>query len=331
MMSPACLLVSALLVSSTADPADSPSVPISAVVADVQDLMTNGPPDGVGGTYSFGRPVKGTNDQLSMATGFFSATLPVWTAPTDAVFAGASVSSMSVRTQALLPTDHVKFPSQWWDPEVYAAYVHDFGCGQMVGLYFGVGSPSDQPFHSISEINFTAMAFYRMPAGQDADWLFFLASSHAGQLGHYLPLPGFAYEFHSEQFHGAIGLPTSRLVWTPTPWLEWENTYSLLTDVRSRLTAKPTECLRLFTGFAWENQSWFRADRKHNWDQFFYYQKKAEVGVGWDVANHIRFEANSGWAFDRYFTETNSWSLSGRNRLNIESGPFVGLQAIICY
>ena len=330
-MHAAFFLLSFLELAASPEEADPVKAPLPAILVDMQDVLDNGPPDGVSASFFPRSSAQQGLHRLTIASEFAGATYPLWDDACDVVLFGASVRSFSVRTHAFLPDDHVALPSQWWDPEVWAAHVHDLGDGQLIGFIFGFGSPGDEPFESINELNISATLFYRKPMSENTDWLIFLNSSRAGQLGHFIPLPGIAYEFRSEHWRGAIGLPTSRLIWTPNDYFEWENMVSLLTDMRSRLVFKPIESLRLFGGFAWENQSWFRADRTNRRAQFFYFQKKIETGVGWDLAPCVRLEASGGWAFDRYFAEGSGWTLPSRNRIDVSNGPFVGLQAILRY
>jgi hypothetical protein len=87
----------------------------------------------------------------------------------------------------------------------------------------------------------------------------------------------------------------------------------------------------VYGGVAWTNQAWFRSDRVNRNDQFFYYEKRAEAGVVVTPTKGVSLDLAGGYAFDRYFFETQNFSLSGRNRVDVGAGAFVRFQLEIKY
>jgi hypothetical protein len=101
-----------------------------------------------------------------------------------------------------------------------------------------------------------------------------------------------------------------------------------LTTVHARAIYQPHVDWQLYLGFDWANENYARADRLNSGERFFYYEKKVLAGWQWWWSKHLAVEIAGGYAFDRYFCESNgfSFSVSGFNRVDVGSGPFVMLQ-----
>lgn len=125
---------------------------------------------------------------------------------------------------------------------------------------------------------------------------------------------------------GAVGFPFVTLNYRPENWLELDFNYAALTDILARVTLHPTERARVFASFVWTNESWLRADRQVKQDQLFRYEKRLEVGFGWSAASKLDLRLLAGYAFNRYFVENAGYSLTGINRIDLASGPFLSAQ-----
>lgn len=152
-----------------------------------------------------------------------------------------------------------------------------------------------------------------------------------GQVGQNIPVPGIAYEFHSDQLDGVIGLPFLSLTYRPTAVLQFDLNYTALTDVEARASVRVAEATRVFGGFSWESQSWLPADRPDHREQLFWYEKRAEAGLVWALREHFQLVLTGGYAFDRYFLESRGFTLTGHNHVALAPGPFVALQLEIHY
>jgi hypothetical protein len=99
-----------------------------------------------------------------------------------------------------------------------------------------------------------------------------------------------------------------------------------VTNVRARATYHLCGPLRIYTGFDWENEVYWLADRPDIHERFFYYDKRVSAGLQWGVSEHFLLDLSSGYLFDRYYSEGVSINLSNNNRINIGNGPYLGLQ-----
>jgi hypothetical protein len=231
-----------------------------------------------------------------------------------------------IDTQAILPSTAERFPDELWVFEVGGAYRHKFDNGWTGGISLNVGSASDKPFHTINEAYVHALALLRVPQGLRNAWLFSLIyesdTDFIDDLPN-IPIPGIAYHWvPSDRFNLVIGVPFSSIEYKPIEKLTLEAQYFPVRHVRARVTYELFRPLRLYVGFDWDNDHWLRAERRHNADRFFYYEKRFTGGLRFDL-RHVGVVLSGGYAFDRFYFEGQGYSDRDFNRVDIESGPFV--------
>lgn len=292
---------------------------------------SSGIPDGAGAVWEPRRPVAGQLTGLSLFTAQAGLTLPVWTSADQGIFATSSARAMYLQGGAVYPERRTPFPDELYDVQLGGAYVQQVADGQSWGLCLATGSASDRPYHTIHEATVSALAFWRSQAEADHAWLFYIVSVTNGQVGQNVPIPGVAYEFHSDTLDGVIGFPFLSLTYRPTDVLRFDLNYAAFTDVQARASVRVAEPVRLFTGFSWVSDSWLPADRPDHRLQLFWYEKRAEGGLIWSPREHFNFVLTGGYAFDRYFLEARGFTLAGRNHLSLAPGPFMAAQLEIKY
>lgn len=317
---------------STSDPGVTGRVP-KALRSALEALgASSGVPDGIGFTYLPREAVRNEPTKtMSLLNLQFGATVPVYTTETDLFFANASVRALDIRTNAILPTDHVHFPRSLWDIQAGGGYVGQLANGWSWGVALNLGTASDEPFAGLSEDTLSALVFVRVPQGERNGWLFYVLSSTVGQLGRNIPVPGVAYEYHTDTLTAVVGFPFVTINYRPIQSFQFELLYAALTEVESRVSYYFLENARIFAGFEWLNQAWFRADRQDKTDQLFLYEKRVEGGLGWLVDKRIDLRFSAGYAFDRFFVENHGLSFNGRNRTDIAPGVFATFQAEFKY
>jgi hypothetical protein len=253
-------------------------------------------------------------------------TVPLYTADHGGWYGNGAVRLLSVRTSAILPTDKVPFPRQFWDIQAGGAYLGQLANGWSWGTLLNFGSLSDRPFFTLAEFTVSALSFVRVPDGERNGWLFFVVSTTNGQIGRNIPIPGVAYESVTDHLHAVIGFPFMTIDYRPTREFQFEFAYAAITDVLARVSYHLTEPARVFIGYEWTNQSWLRAGRPHNSDQFFRYEMRAEAGFGWRTSRAIDMRVAGGYAFDRFFVENTGVSFQGRNRVDLAPGLYLTAQ-----
>jgi hypothetical protein len=287
---------------------------------------SSGVPDGAGLSWYPTVPVRGQSARMGLTNYQAGATVPVSTTDTGGWYANGAVRLLDVHTNAILPTDRVKFPGQFWDVQAGGAYLRQLDSGWSWGVTLNLGSASDHPFNDLSVLTVSALAFARKPAGERDGWLFFVVSTTNGQIGHNIPIPGVAYEYNADRLRAVVGFPFLTLDYRPTDTVQLELIYAAITDVQARASYYLTKQARVFAGYEWYNQAWLRADRFRSSDQTFLYEMRAEGGFGYRVAGRIDLRASAGYAFDRFFVENAGVGFGGRNRVDLAPGPYVAAQ-----
>jgi hypothetical protein len=113
------------------------------------------------------------------------------------------------------------------------------------------------------------------------------------------------------------------------PYENWrfELSYALITSIHARAIYQPAPWLDCYAGFDWLNESYLLVDRPEEKDRFFYYEKRASAGLQFKLPQHVTLDCSAGYAFDRYYFEGTSFSLTGStDRVDVGAGPFVAAQ-----
>ncbi len=123
-----------------------------------------------------------------------------------------------------------------------------------------------------------------------------------------------------------MGLPFSWGQWKVTEKLTVLSAYLIPRTVHAKISYELVDGLALYGGFDWQNQRWFRADRADNDDRLFYYEKKAALGLRWELIKNWTIDLQGGYGFDRFFFEGEEYDDRGDNRISLSDGFFIGVQ-----
>ena len=185
-----------------------------------------------------------------------------------------------------------------------------------------IGSASDRPFASGEE--WTADVTWAIGAPfligfinwqNNRDWL------------NGLPIPGAALRAKQGNWFTAVaGFPYSAIGWRPVKQWELAASYEFPRTIYTQIRYRPTDSLKLFAGFEWDNQRYFRHDREDRNDRLWYVEKRLVGGVRWDLSEHGFLEAFAGYAFDRFWFEGHTYEDRHDCRIDIGDGPFAGVQ-----
>ena len=280
---------------------------------------------GYGVVWYPSRPVSGQGADLGLVRQNLSAALPVWRDGGDALLMNLGVSDAHFFTDAILPDTHRPFPSDLWNVNLGLNYLHRFENGWSGGVMANFGSASDQPFHSLRDMDYGVGAFLRIPAqgGRDA-WTVGAMYSPAATLN--IPIPMVSYAWNpSEYFHMSIGLPLA-LMWRPTDELTVNLSYVPLTNVNGLVTYRLFDPVRVYGGYQLLNEAYYLADRADSQDRFFGFEQRLVVGVRWDVWQRATLDLNTGYAFDRHYGEGLNQTSSLHDRVDVAPDAFLGLK-----
>jgi hypothetical protein len=260
----------------------------------------------------------------------FAISAPIWQNDRNEWSLSANLRAEEFNTGAILPTTLQAFPDQLIDVRFGTSYRHEFDNDWIAGIGGSFGSASDQPFHSVNELTAGVNAFLRVPQGDRNAWLFTISYSTNSQVN--IPIPGVAYLWvPSDYFQAVVGFPFASVNYRPTDDLTLSLSYALLTTVHARATYRLTAPLRIYAAFDWDNENYFRVGREDVHDRFFYYEKRASVGMQYTLGPRANLDFSGGWAFDRFYFEGRSLSDDDNNRVDVDAGPYVSLKLLFHY
>ena len=283
----------------------------------------------VGAMWYPDQAVVGQPTSLGMTREFFQFSAPMWSNGDDTLVFSTHVQNTSVKTGAILPTTHNLFPSQLWNAWAGVNYFHEFDNGVIGAMIVEAGSASDKPFSALRNDSAAGTALAIIPQGDRDAWILGVQASTNSQILYGIPIPGAAYLYSpSDDFQAIIGLPYSAINYRLYDDFQLQLLYMFLTTVHTRAIYKPVDDWQVYVGFDWTNENYARADRQVSADRFFYYEKRLLAGWQWFWSRHLAIELVGGYAFDRYFVESNgfSFSLTGTNRVDVGNGPFATVQ-----
>jgi hypothetical protein len=235
--------------------------------------------------------------------------------------ASAGVRLQDFSTDAVLP-DGRPFPEELWNVTIGSTYRHRFENGWIAGGQVTVSSPSDEPFHSLDEMAFGTTVFLRLPRGERDAWLFLLNYSSTREFLPHVPFPGLAYLYNpTDRLQLTLGVPLA-LFYRPFDNVFIDVFYAPITNVRARVGVRLTRTTEVFLAYAWENESYFLADRPDDDERFFAYQQRVTAGVRVGPIYGLRLELAGGYAFDRFYFEGEGYGDRDENRIDVDSGPF---------
>jgi hypothetical protein len=267
------------------------------------------------------------NAKLQMTRFDLRGSVPVFQNDRDEWLVTGGVKLLDIDTGARLQRESSAFPGHLWDVSAGLAYRHKFENGWIAGGHFSLGSASDEPFASGDEIVVSATGFVRIPDGESNAWLFFLNYFNNRQFLPNVPIPGFGYEINAgSNFSALAGVPFTWVRWEPIERLSLEASYILPRRVRAEIGYRILESLKVYAGYAWDNERFLRHNRSDHDDRLFYFEQRVSAGVRWDILDSVWLDFSGGFAFDRFFFEGEDYGDRGNNRLNVGDSPFLMLQ-----
>jgi hypothetical protein len=269
-------------------------------------------------------PLSGQSGHLGMTKEGVAVATPMWNDNVNSVSIFASMQGENFFTNAILPNSGREFPDDLWAVHVGGTYSHHFDNGWSAGGTLSVGSASDELFHSTREMDVGGNAFLVIPQGEHNAWLFTITYSPTAELD--FPIPGVAFVWQpSDDFRMLIGLPFL-IMYRPVDQVTLDFSYVLVRNVHARATYHVTPRLGVYCGYDWSNESFFLADREDYNDRFFSYNQRISTGVQAKITSNFMLELSAGYVFDRFYFQGSSYSDRYNDRVDVDSGVFVGLQ-----
>ena len=240
------------------------------------------------------------------------------------------VGVLDIDSGAILPDDGSRLPDHLWDIRLGGQYRRRLNQDWIGGLRISLGSASNKPLDSAEEMIVSALGTLQIPQKDRNAWLFMLHYSNNRDFLPHVPIPGVAYLWQSQPtFRAVLGVPFAMVHWEPAQRWSVDASYFVPRTIRTKLQYKIVRNLNLYAGFAWQNQRYFRAERKDEDDRLFYYDKRVLAGTVWQITEHITLDVQAGFACDRFLFEGEDYDDRGDNRIEMQDGFFTGLQSRI--
>lgn len=273
------------------------------------------------------RQIRGQAHELDVLEHDLQFGAPVYMqSPHKLIFSGG-VRYHQFNTTAVFPDSGLSFPDELWNIRIGKNYFYQFSNGWTGGLNVNLGSASDQPFGDLRNYNFGAIGFVSIPVEDRDAWNLALVYMPMSQIP--FPIPSVAYQWNpSDQFSMNIGLPFE-VSYRPTEQLSFEASYMLLTTVHTQTTYRWTDAWKSYVAFDWENQSWFLDQRVSDDERLFLYEMRLVMGIQKRFRSNFTIDVTTGYVFDRYFFNGQGFEDRNQDRIDIDSGPFVALEAAL--
>ncbi|MFP4502039.1 MAG: hypothetical protein ACLFTT_13640 [Candidatus Hydrogenedentota bacterium] len=264
--------------------------------------------------------IKDTGESLGLTEYELDLRVPVWHAEGQVLFAGASVYGLDLDTDGLLAPG-IALPSDLYDVSAGLGYLRELDRGWTVAGTLRVGSASDELFDSSDEIYLQGTGLLRIPDGRNA-WIL---AFHADTRHDWPVYPGVGYQWQFESGrYLVLGLPFLVAGGPITDRLRFETSYFPIDNVRAALRYEATENITPYLTFAWNSHYFVRAGRDDDDDRLEFEDKRIAAGVAFDLGEHVRFDIEAGYAFDRWFGEGDDRSDRDDDSIDLDDAGYLG-------
>lgn len=294
----------------------------------VQDITVDYAAD-----HHFEEDTDQAGEDMSFTAHDFNLRLPISQDERHEWTFGTGLSAVDFETDVKFPDPWFRlhrdsFPDELYDVRIDTTYRHRLDNDWILGGQLAISSPSDRPFASLEEMAVMVNAALRIPQGESDAWLFFLNYSSNREFLQHIPIPGIGYQLKREKISALIGAPVTTIHVEPLEWLHLDALYFVPRTIRAEISV-PIDPIRIYGGYNWTNERYLRHDRRDEDDRLFYYEQNVKTGIEWKITDSISLDVHGGYAFNRFFFEGEEYDDRGRNRINLDDGPFVGARLVI--
>jgi hypothetical protein len=258
--------------------------------------------DSVQGSFSAMPGGRGAPDIISDS---LRGTYALWSSSADSVSLTGRAGEVQLGSLPVVLPSGVPVPEKLWNVDASAAYSHSLGERRGYGLNLGLGSASDDLFHSIHETDIRASLFYRLPSLSYNSWLFLLSYSNNRTFFNNIPLPGVAYLLHDpdHRLDAVIGFPFLSVRWRPDD--DWTLSAALAggVDLSAEAQRRLSERLGAYARVERQAQQWLRAGRADDTDRLVFEDADARLGLRTKLGRGWGLDVSAGRAFGRSFFE----------------------------
>jgi len=282
--------------------------PVAGLMAPVQ----------TSGQYSFSA-MPGANGAPDIISDSLRGAYVVWRSSADTVSFSGRAGEVQLGSQPIVLPTGVVVPSKLWNVEGGGAYFHRLGDRRGWGLNLGVGSASDDLFHTIHETEIRSSVSYQFPSARYNSWILMLSYSNNRTFFNNVPLPGAAYLWHDPDLRldAVIGFPFLSARWRPDD--DWTLSaflaggVDLSAEIQRRLDGRAAVYARVER----QPQQWLRAGRDDYSDRLVFDEEDARLGLRARLGGGLGLDLSAGRAYGRQFFEAHDALSRGVSKTNL--------------
>jgi hypothetical protein len=254
-----------------------------------------------GGLNSFGPPLpvisyEGRIDPRSNNPSFnenkVSVSVPVYRADKDTVAVSATAGMLHFDDDLSLDSGSA-VPNNLYRYEIGGQYFHQLPDQKTWGVRASVGYAGDEPSRTLQDASYSLSATYGFPAKNKNYWILMVFMANNSAFVNYVPIPGFAYIYHSSTVNGLFGFPLNSFQWSLSP--DWTYSFSLFgVNLQSEISYGTADHVQPFFGFQWNHSSYIPSYRTDSKDRLTLAEEKLGVGVRSLLGDSFLAEINGG-------------------------------------
>lgn len=184
------------------------------------------------------------------------------------------------------------------------------------------GSASDRPFKDGRDGTVGATFLQKL----NPKWMWLVNYSNNRTFLNNIPLPGFVYfQTMSKERTLILGFPFAIWITPLSKNISFRYTGLLPWSHRLRLAYVKFDQIQPYIGFEQGAQTYFDTRREERRDRTFWFERRLTGGIEGKLTQNIRYDAQSGLAFDRILYEARNFGEEKNYLINFTTAPFVSL------
>ncbi|MFA5138847.1 MAG: hypothetical protein WC728_06385 [Elusimicrobiota bacterium] len=200
----------------------------------------------------------------------------------------------------------LRVPAKLWNLQASGAFARRLGERKRWGANMGVGSASDEPFHTMRETEFRATVFGELPAWGRDSWRLLLSYSNNRSFLNNVPFPGAGYVFRDRVrgLQATVGFPFLAASYRPNE--DWRVRAFMFGPNRVSVDAARRLVSGVWTYARYERDpdQWLRSGREHRYDRLTFESQKARLGLRVSFRSGFSWDLSGGREFERRFFES---------------------------
>lgn len=232
-----------------------------------------------------------------------------------------------IRTRAAFPNGR-PVPNRLWDTGIGLSHHRALNADRLAGGNLTVSSASDRPFGAGRDLGFSLNLSYKVPAENEAAWLFFLSMSNTRGFLNYVPLPGFAYSFRAHaRVRMVVGIPFALVFWRPADAWTVSFMYFPVRTAELRLSYGSPRGPQPFALASFKTRNFRLYGRSDKEERLFVDEGLFQAGISSPLSRNLAVELSGGLAFARrYFLAKKVTEHASSPLVKAENAPFGQLQ-----